>query len=296
MSSAGPLRRVVRRFCLFTDDLDPATPRHRLGRLGRCTRRLGRAVLALTAVAVVGVAVSSLFGGPLRLVIVGGNSMRPTYRTGDLLITWKGVPRPGDVVVYRPPGVDGAVVHRMVGRTADGGLLTRGDANRTLDPWTPAPDELLGVVRGPRLPLGPLVANPVWPTAAAAGLITAVLLWPHPARRRPAGASDLPSGLVVDLTEPDLPAVLGTPGISPTELAERLDAVLTDPQGAAAVERAFADLPVSGIEVAARLNRLLVAVSAASGAPPGGTTGTPDATGTTDTDDPPRRSGGRGGT
>lgn len=266
MSATGPLRRVVRRFRPWSEDPYPTPSRHGLGRFARCTRRLGRAVLVLTAVAVVGIALSSLFGGPVRLVVVGGNSMRPTYRTGDLLITWKGTPRPGDVVVYRPPSVDGAVVHRMVGRTADGRLLTRGDANRALDPWTPAPHQLLGIVRGPRLPLGPLVANPVWPTAAAAGLITAVLLWPHPARRRPEGSDPRPDP-VVDLTELDLPALLGTPGITADQVAARLDAVLTDPQGAAALERAFADLPVSGRAVAQRLNRLL---AVAGTTPPSG--------------------------
>ncbi len=234
-------------------------------------RIVGRTALVTATLAVVGVAASSLFGGPLRLVVVGGNSMRPTYRTGDLLVAWRGEPRRNDVVVYRPRGLDGAVVHRVVGRTDDGRLLTRGDANLSLDPWTPRPGEIIGVVRGPRLPLGWYLGHPAWPLASAAGLLTAVLLWPRSgstthrsdrrADRRPAPPT------VIDLSDAAFAAALGAPGLSPQQVAARLDAVIADPDGAAAVERAFADLGVSGVAVAARLNRLLLEVATPDGAP-----------------------------
>ena len=75
-----------------------------------------------------------------RLVLVRGDSMRPAFRPGDLLVLapagaagW----RPGQVVVYRRPGAAAVVVHRLVAiREGDGGpaLITQGDS------W-PAADE-----------------------------------------------------------------------------------------------------------------------------------------------------------
>ena len=80
-----------------------------------------------------------------RYVIVSG-SMTGTYDTGSVVFE-EPVPvselRVGDVITYVPPrglGPDGRITHRIVwiGRDPRGGLgfRTKGDANRTADPWT----------------------------------------------------------------------------------------------------------------------------------------------------------------
>jgi hypothetical protein len=80
-----------------------------------------------------------------------GDSMRGTFRAGDLLLVapvgWKAL-RPGDVVAFRQPGVDGdgpVVAHRVVGRTA-AGLLTRADCTTLRDAESIPAERLLGRV------------------------------------------------------------------------------------------------------------------------------------------------------
>lgn len=248
------LRTTVRRFCWPGVPTLTRRPMGRATRGATCAARLCRAALVLATTVVTLVAASSLLGGPVRLIVVGGNSMLPAYRPGDIVFSWRQAPKQGDVVVYRPAGMDGTVIHRVVDRT-DAGLLTRGDANTSLDPWTPAPEEVIGVVRGPRVPLGWFLDRPIWLPAAAVGLLTGFVLWPRHRSHR--GARREQAETVVDLTDTDVVATEEFAGLTPAVVAARLDAVLADPQGAAAVERAFADLPVSGVEVASRLNALL---------------------------------------
>ncbi|MCU0275986.1 MAG: PqqD family peptide modification chaperone [Acidobacteria bacterium] len=87
--------------------------------------------------------------------IYRGRSMRGTFQPGDALVlepTPLEAIRPGDVVVFRgskPADADRStsdVVHRVVS-LADGGLVTRGDANRSLDSETVRADNLRGRVR-----------------------------------------------------------------------------------------------------------------------------------------------------
>jgi signal peptidase I len=86
--------------------------------------------------------------GHLGLTVVSGHSMDGTYRTGDLLLTWR---EPTydvqDVVVYRVPG-NGVghgmhVVHRIIGH-ADGGYLMQGDNKTTPDQWHPTDGNVVG--------------------------------------------------------------------------------------------------------------------------------------------------------
>ena len=87
------------------------------------------------------------WGGRASMVMVTGQSMEPTYWTGDLVITLRsdgyGV---GDVIGYHAPvGDDPAnaplVIHRVLSRGSEG-FLTQGDNNPARDPWT-VPDELV---------------------------------------------------------------------------------------------------------------------------------------------------------
>jgi signal peptidase len=87
-------------------------------------------------------------GGHLGMVVVSGHSMDGTYRTGDLLMTWRHSRYDvGDVAVYRVPG-DGAghgmrVVHRIVARSGDGYVL-QGDNRTTRDQWHPTDADMVG--------------------------------------------------------------------------------------------------------------------------------------------------------
>jgi len=47
------------------------------------------------------------WGGRTSLTIVSGHSMDGTYSTGDLVVGRVGTAEVGDVVVFRPPGLDG---------------------------------------------------------------------------------------------------------------------------------------------------------------------------------------------
>jgi signal peptidase len=124
-------------------------------------------------------------GGSSSLVIVQGDSMSPTYRSGDLLTT-RTEPHyePGDVVVYRIPrgqaGGGDLVVHRLVAVEADGTLVTRGDNRAFPDNFGATTHDIVGSVRH-RIPgggLGLLAVSRWWTLAIVAGAIATVSLWP----------------------------------------------------------------------------------------------------------------------
>lgn len=100
-------------------------------------------ILVLVAVAFLGVGVAARTGH-LHLQTVLSGSMRPGTQPGDLIATWK-VPTSslhvGDVIVFYPPGQTvKAEMHRIVSITKVGSsykVITKGDANRKVDPWNP---------------------------------------------------------------------------------------------------------------------------------------------------------------
>ena len=62
----------------------------------------------------------------------------------------KGVYHVGQVISFRSP--NGIVTHRLIKRTAAGVLVTKGDANKTADPGTTTPAQVIGgVVAAPRM-------------------------------------------------------------------------------------------------------------------------------------------------
>ena len=90
-----------------------------------------------------------MFGGPATYVVIHGNSMYPTFREGQLVITHRqasyGV---GDIVAYRVPkgrvGSGYLVIHRIVGGSPDAGFLMKGDHNGYQDPWRPSSTDIVG--------------------------------------------------------------------------------------------------------------------------------------------------------
>lgn len=116
-------------------------------------RRVGR-VGALMLIAGLAVAWSIwlrpvALGGQASWLIVRGDSMEPTYVTGDLVIV-RAEPSylPGDIVAYRVPdgelGAGRVVIHRIIGGDAGAGYRLQGDNNDGVDPWTPADGDVVG--------------------------------------------------------------------------------------------------------------------------------------------------------
>lgn len=150
---------------------------------GRPRRLLGLATSALWLIGalVVGWLLwPSSLGGCTTLTIVSGESMEPTYYTGDLVVSRCGPVEVGDVIVYSPPDVGGArVIHRIVGGD-ETGWVVQGDNNDFLDPWEPTEENILGsaVLHVPQL--GKLAAVLLSPLTWISLLIVAlaVIVWP----------------------------------------------------------------------------------------------------------------------
>ncbi len=78
-------------------------------------------------------------------MVVYGVSMEPALRGGDLVVTLRQrVYAVGDIVAFPVEG--GVVIHRIVGGTAEGGYVTRGDNRSSADLWHPTSQEILGRV------------------------------------------------------------------------------------------------------------------------------------------------------
>ncbi len=82
-----------------------------------------------------------------RLLPTG--SMEPTLTENDWLI-YQRVPfaqvRPGDVISFHCPIDSVPVTHRVVRRLENGRLITRGDNNHDVDPWTIGPQDFRGLL------------------------------------------------------------------------------------------------------------------------------------------------------
>ena len=107
---------------------------------------LGKVATGLCVAALVFVVAAIVIPGLLglqRYVITGG-SMTGTIPKGAVIysrITPVAQLKVGDIITFNPPGVSGAVTHRIVavetgpdGRPA---FQTKGDFNETADPWNP---------------------------------------------------------------------------------------------------------------------------------------------------------------
>lgn len=122
-------------------------------------------------------------GGCSTLTIVSGHSMEPTYYTGDLVWSRCGEPAVGDVVVYTPPGTDGAqVIHRITGGDGAAGWVIQGDNNTFVDPWNITDADVVGIAQVHVSHLGSavyVIANPyIWVSLLL--IAAAIYLWPRP--------------------------------------------------------------------------------------------------------------------
>ncbi|MEX0658505.1 MAG: signal peptidase I [Egibacteraceae bacterium] len=133
-----------------------------------------RLVTLALGVAVSTAAVVVLAGlpGALTVVITHGNSMEPTYRSGDVVVVRRADHYAvGDIAAYRSPTLGQVVLHRIVDTDGDAFVLS-GDNNAWLDPERPRTDELLGTA-WVHLPTIGVPAR--WLRAHPAAMVLAVL-------------------------------------------------------------------------------------------------------------------------
>jgi signal peptidase I len=140
------------------------------------SRIIKNALVAVICLAIIVPAVLLISGVlPYKVFIVHTGSMSPTIPSKSAVVVKKGSFRMGQVISYQ--SANGVVTHRLVRRTADGMLVTKGDANRTVDPGAVAPSSVVGgVVAAPRM-LGYWLMYLKNPAGLASLFMTIVCLW-----------------------------------------------------------------------------------------------------------------------
>ena len=87
--------------------------------------------------------ISGVFG--YRPLIIASGSMRPSLEIGDIVLIAKTERlNVGDVIAFATEG--GVVVHRIINTIPGGLFITKGDANRNIDPWILEQRYVLGKV------------------------------------------------------------------------------------------------------------------------------------------------------
>lgn len=180
----------------------------------RAVGRVGTAVLLLLLVGWFAILRPVSLGGPATYLVVRGDSMLPTYQTGDLVVL-RAAPEytAGEIVAYRVPGGEvGAgivVVHRIVGGDGQAGYVMRGDNNSSSDPWRPKTTDVAGTAWLYLPGVGRLLAflhQPFVAGALAASVVVGWVIGRTPRRReaaqtgpavRPATADAAPALIVV---------------------------------------------------------------------------------------------------
>ena len=78
------------------------------------------------------------------VVAVFSESMEPTYYKGDMIVVYgeKNV-EVGDIIVFDVPDRTYPIIHRVYSIT-DQGIMTKGDHNRSVDPWITQQSSLHG--------------------------------------------------------------------------------------------------------------------------------------------------------
>ncbi len=147
----------------------------------RIVRRVALGVVVLLLGAAATVAGVGWHEG-YRLYVVHTGSMVPALRPGDAVLAAPAPSsvRPGEVVTFTVlSGPDSVVTHRVVS-VADGLVSTKGDANRTPDPWTLHLSQVVGTAAAFLPHAGYLLVYLKQPQGLASVVVAAlglVLLW-----------------------------------------------------------------------------------------------------------------------
>ena len=114
-------------------------------------------------------------GLPYKVYVVHTGSMSPTIPPESAVVVREGHYKAGQVISFT---VHGAVVsHRLIAIDPNGTITTKGDANRTADPWhVPVSNVIGGVVAAPRH-LGYLLTYVKTPAGCASIVAALLCLW-----------------------------------------------------------------------------------------------------------------------
>jgi hypothetical protein len=91
--------------------------------------------------------------------------------------------RVGEVIVFREPGATTVFVHRVDRVLPGGRLLTKGDLERSPDPWVVRPSDVIGSVQTSIPAIGWIYHSATWLFLSAAVLLATSLFVGHRARR-----------------------------------------------------------------------------------------------------------------
>jgi signal peptidase len=132
----------------------------------------------VTLVLLASAAAFALYGTgnlPYRVYVVHTGSMSPTIPSESAVVVREGRYAVGQVISFT---VHGAVVsHRLIAISPSGRITTKGDANRTADPWhVPVSNIIGGVVAAPRH-LGYLITYMKTPQGGASILMALLCVW-----------------------------------------------------------------------------------------------------------------------
>ena len=112
---------------------------------------------------------------PYRVYIVHTGSMTPTIPPESAVVVREGSYHVGQVISFTEHGE--VVSHRLIAIHPNGTITTKGDGNRTADPWhVPTRNIIGGVVAAPRR-LGYLLTYLRLPEGAASILLAILCLW-----------------------------------------------------------------------------------------------------------------------
>jgi signal peptidase len=150
-------------------------------RPARSARRVALSVCALIVVGAAAIAGIAWHEG-YRIYVVHTGSMTPSLNPGDAVLDRPASTsvRRGEVVTFGVhSGPDSVVTHR-VASVSDGGIKTKGDANRSVDPWTVQLSDVVGS-KLLTLPYGGYVVvylqHPQGIASVLTALIAMILLW-----------------------------------------------------------------------------------------------------------------------
>jgi signal peptidase len=175
-----------------------------------------RRIIASAAVLVAAIVIlwPASYGGVTGLTLVRGNSMIPTYHTGDLVISVK-FPSylPGQIVSYTvpagQPGAGGRVIHRIFSVSDSGVYTTKGDNNPETDPWHFQSSDVMGTALVAVPQVGSVLGVLSNPSVIGlfGGLLATLLLWRSDPKRERHSRHNHPAVVAVPIAPPiDAPA------------------------------------------------------------------------------------------
>jgi signal peptidase len=146
----------------------------------RATRLIAYALLAVVLAGVAGIGVHFWERG-YRVYVIHTGSMMPTFNPGGVVIDRPaGRLHVGEPITFLHSGLSSDLVTHRVKTIHSGYLTTKGDANRTADPWQIRPDQVRGAVSSYVPDLGYVLIFFKQPSGVAAvmtGALAIILLW-----------------------------------------------------------------------------------------------------------------------